>query len=100
MIGDLISTIVSAPFICIGWLIVGFLAGAIARQVMGSPNASFVSDIILGLIGAFVGGLVASLLGFYKPAGGLELVLVNLVISMIGAIVLIAIGRALSGSRV
>jgi uncharacterized membrane protein YeaQ/YmgE (transglycosylase-associated protein family) len=98
-IGDIVSGIVSAPFICIGWIIVGAIAGAVARSLMGGRDESFLSDMILGLIGAVVGGFVASLLGFYKPDGGLELVLVNLVIAIIGAIILIAIGRAISGGR-
>ncbi len=99
-IGNLIGGIIAAPFICIGWIVVGIIAGALARQLTGSRDANFLSDMILGLIGAFVGGLLASLLGFYKPEGGLELVLVNLVIATIGAIILIIIGRALSGGRV
>jgi uncharacterized membrane protein YeaQ/YmgE (transglycosylase-associated protein family) len=97
--GDFIGGIIASPFICIGWIVVGIIAGALARQLTGSRDASFISDMILGLIGAFVGGLIASLLGFYKPDGGLELVLVNLVLAIIGAIVVILIGRALTGGR-
>jgi len=96
-LGDIISAIVSAPFICIGWVIVGAIAGAAARSLMGSRDAPLLSDMILGLIGAIVGGFVAGLLGFYKPEGGLSLVLVNLVLAIIGAVILIAIGRAISG---
>jgi uncharacterized membrane protein YeaQ/YmgE (transglycosylase-associated protein family) len=96
-VGDIISGIVSAPFLCIGWIIVGAIAGAVARSLMGSRDESFLSDMILGLIGAVVGGFIASLLGFYRPDGGIELVLVNLALAIIGAIILIAIGRALFG---
>jgi uncharacterized membrane protein YeaQ/YmgE (transglycosylase-associated protein family) len=98
-IGNIINSIISAPFICIGWIIVGAIAGAVARSLMGSRDESFLSDMILGLIGAVVGGFIAGLLGFYRPDGGLELVLINLVLAIIGAIVLIAIGRALTGGR-
>jgi len=96
-IGGIISSIVAAPFLCIGWIIVGAIAGAVARSLMGSRDESFLSDMILGLVGAVIGGFIASLLGFYKPNGGIELVLVNLVLAIIGAIILIAIGRAISG---
>ncbi|MBI5668798.1 MAG: GlsB/YeaQ/YmgE family stress response membrane protein [Chloroflexi bacterium] len=99
-IGALIGDIIAAPFICIGWIIVGAIAGAVARQIMGSRDQPFISDLILGLIGAVVGGFVASLLGLYRPDGGLGLVLVNLVIAIVGAIILIAIGRAIMGRRV
>ncbi|MBX3063467.1 MAG: GlsB/YeaQ/YmgE family stress response membrane protein [Anaerolineae bacterium] len=80
-----------------GWLIVGAIAGAVARNVMGSRDASMVNDIILGLIGAVVGGFVAGLLGLGpSPASaGLERVIINLVIAIVGAIIVIAIGRAL-----
>lgn len=98
-IGGLIGSIVASPFICIGWIIVGAIAGAVARQIMGSGDRPFLSDLILGLVGAVVGGFVASLLGLYKPDGGIALVLVNLVIAIVGAIILIAIGRALMGRR-
>lgn len=95
--GDFISGLVASPFICIGWLIVGAIAGAVARNVMGSRNASMVNDIILGLIGAVVGGFVAGLvnLGPRPGTGGIELVIINLVIAIVGAVIVIAIGRAL-----
>lgn len=99
-IGGLIGSIIASPFICIGWIIVGAIAGAVARQIMGAGDRPLIQDVILGLIGALVGGFIASLLNLYKPDGGLGLLLVNLVIAIIGAIILIAIGRALTGRRV
>ncbi len=96
-IGDIINPVVSAPLICIGWIIVGAIAGAVARSLTGARDEPFLSDLILGLVGAIVGGFIASLLGFYRPAGGLESVLVNLVIAIVGAVILLAIGRAITG---
>ena len=94
-IGGIIGGIISAPFICIGWLIVGAIAGALARRFMGAKNRPLINDIILGLLGALVGGFVASLFDLYKPDGGLGLVLVNLVVATVGAMILIFIGRAI-----
>ncbi len=99
-IGGFISSIISAPFVCIGWLIIGFIAGALARRIMGSRNSSFVSDIILGLIGAAIGGFILGLLGFQsgrviEPGLGIG----SIVTALIGAIVVIFIGRALTGRR-
>ncbi len=96
-IGDVITSIIAAPFACIGWLIIGFIAGALARRIMGSPDRPFIWDIILGIVGAWVGGFLASLFGFYRPEGGLGATLVTIVIATIGAIVLIAIGNAIGG---
>jgi uncharacterized membrane protein YeaQ/YmgE (transglycosylase-associated protein family) len=89
------------PIICAGWVIVGIIAGALARRLMGRRNAPFFMDLILGLAGAAVGGLVAGMLGFGPTAAtaGLERVLLNLVISVVGAIVLLLIGNLIFGSR-
>lgn len=96
---DFVNSLIASPFICIGWIIVGAVAGAVARQVMGAGDKPLINDIILGLVGAFVGGLVASLLNFNRPDGGIAAVLVSLVIAIIGAIVIIFIGRLIMGRR-
>lgn len=92
---DFIGDIISAPFICLGWIIVGAIAGSLARTIMRSGDRPFIMDLILGIAGAFVGGLLAGLVGLAPgdDAGGLGLVLANLVIATIGAILLIGIWR-------
>ena len=87
------------PIICIGWIIVGAIAGALARQIMGSKNQPFINDVILGLIGSIVGGFVAGLIGIARPDGGLDRVIINLIISVVGAIIVIYIGRMIRGRR-
>ncbi len=87
------------PIICIGWIIVGAIAGAVARQIMGSKDQPFVNDVVLGLVGSIVGGFVAGLLGIARPDGGLDRVIINLIISIVGAIILIYIGRLIRGRR-
>jgi uncharacterized membrane protein YeaQ/YmgE (transglycosylase-associated protein family) len=94
---DLVADILKSPVICVGWIIVGAIAGAVARQVTGAKDQPFINDLILGLIGAFIGGLVASVLGYSKPDGGLSLLLVNFVIAIVGAVILITAGRVLRG---
>lgn len=89
------------PILCIGWLIVGALAGGLARQIMGRKDSPFIMDVILGLIGATIGGLVAGLVGLAPSAtaGGIERVLINFVIAVIGAIVVLFIGQILGIGR-
>ena len=87
------------PIICVGWIIVGAIAGALARRIMGSRDEPFINDVILGLIGSIVGGFVAGLLGIARPDGGLDRVIINLVISVIGAVIVIYIGRLIRGRR-
>ncbi len=87
------------PIICVGWIIVGAIAGALARQIMRSTDAPLINDIVLGLVGSIVGGFLAGLLGIGRPDGGIERVIINLVISVIGAVIVIYIGRMIRGRR-
>ena len=88
------------PIICVGWLIVGAIAGGLARQLTGSKDAPLINDIILGLIGSAVGGFVAGFVGIGPGGtGGIERVILNLIISVVGAAIIIVVGRAIRGRR-
>lgn len=75
-------------------IILGGAAGAIASFVMKSSNG-ILMDVILGVVGALIGGFLANLLGF---AGVTGFNIYSLVVSVVGAVVLIAVGRMLTGS--
>ena len=92
---EIIGHILGWPFICVGWLIVGALAGMIANSIMHT-NQPMMTDLILGLVGAIVGGLIVSVLGISRPEGGLGAVITSLVVSVLGAVVIIAIWRAIA----
>ncbi len=96
---DVIGDILAAPFICVGWLIVGAIAGALAHSIMKS-SAPLIGDMVLGLIGAVVGGFIVALLGLSRPEGGVTGVIASLVVATLGAVALIAIGRMIRGQRV
>lgn len=96
-ITDFIAVLLKTPFICLGWIIVGAIAGDIARRLMKSPDQNVLSDILLGIVGAVIGGFIAGLLNIGRPDGGLGLVIVNLIIATVAAALLIWIKRALSG---
>lgn len=77
------------------WIIVGLIAGALAKFVMpGDDPGGFIITIILGIAGAIVGGFLASLIGI----GGGGFIWTTL-IATIGAIILLAVYRAIAGSR-
>lgn len=97
-IGEAISWLIRSPFICLGWIIIGAVAGGLARQFMNRPNRPFLSDLILGILGAFVGGFLASLFSVELPDGGLSRFIANLVVATIGAVVLIGIQRMITRS--
>ena len=76
----------------IWWLVVGLIAGFLASLVMRGGGYGIVGDIIVGIIGAFIGGWLFSLLGI--GSGGF---IGSIIIAFIGACILIALLRLVSG---
>lgn len=76
----------------ISWIIVGALAGWIASMIMGkNAQMGAIANIIVGIIGAFIGGFVMNLLGF----GGVDgLNISSILVSILGAVILLAIVKA------
>ena len=79
------------------WLIVGLVAGVLASLVMGGSGYGLIGDIIIGIIGAFVGGWLFRTLGTSSPCGGLGGVIF---VAFIGAVVLFLIQNEFSDSGV
>ncbi|MGI5818799.1 MAG: GlsB/YeaQ/YmgE family stress response membrane protein [Armatimonadota bacterium] len=75
----------------LGWIILGGLAGAVASALMGERQGC-VLNIIVGIVGAFLGGLIFSLIG---GAGITGFNLWSFVVAVVGAVVFIAVLRAL-----
>ncbi|HEY4132791.1 MAG TPA: GlsB/YeaQ/YmgE family stress response membrane protein [Gemmatimonadaceae bacterium] len=77
------------------WLIVGLVAGVLASMVMGGTGYGLIGDIIIGIVGAFVGGWIMRALGTGVPVGGLPGVII---VAFIGAVVLLFILRLIRGT--
>ena len=77
------------------WIVLGLIAGAIASFLVGG-GYGLLGTIILGVIGAVVGGFLAQQLGFGSVSG---LDVTSIVIATIGAIIVIVVARALRGGR-
>ena len=79
----------------IGWILFGLVVGIVAKLLMpGRDPGGFIVTTLLGIVGAVLGGFLGRSLGFYRegePAG--------LLMSVVGAIVLLAIYRAVAGRR-
>ena len=76
----------------IWWLLVGLIAGFLASAVMRGGGYGILGDIVVGIVGAFLGGFLASLAGI--AVGGF---IGTVIVAFIGACILIAILRAVSG---
>jgi uncharacterized membrane protein YeaQ/YmgE (transglycosylase-associated protein family) len=68
------------------WLIVGLVAGVLASMLMGGTGYGLIGDIIIGIVGAFVGGWLFRALGVASPFGGLG---GTIFVAFIGAVVLL-----------
>jgi uncharacterized membrane protein YeaQ/YmgE (transglycosylase-associated protein family) len=74
----------------IGWIIIGLIAGAIARWLMPGPDPmGWLGTIVLGIIGSLVGGTLLNLL----TGGGLELSAAGILGSILGALIVLWVWR-------
>ncbi len=77
----------------LSWILLGLIVGALAKLIMpGKDPGGIIVTILLGIVGAFVGGFIASLLGLGTVTG---FNIGSLVIATLGAILLLAIYRAM-----
>ena len=74
------------------WLIVGLVAGVLASLVMGGYG--LIADIIIGIVGAFIGGWIFRQLGVGTPFEGLAGTIFT---AFIGAVVLLFVLRLVRG---
>jgi len=56
--------------IVIIWLLVGLVSGWLASQVVRGGGSGAVTDIVVGIVGAFVGGMIFRAAGWHAPFGG------------------------------
>lgn len=82
------------------FLLVGLIAGSLAKAIMpgsASEPVGWVPTMILGVVGAFVGGFVGRMLGAWPRAGSLSIP--GILWATVGAIIVIAVMRALNERR-
>jgi uncharacterized membrane protein YeaQ/YmgE (transglycosylase-associated protein family) len=80
----------------IAWIILGAIAGWIASLIMGAREGLLLM-IVLGIVGALVGGFIAGAVLHKADVTGLNVE--SIVVAVIGAIIVIAIGRAVGLGR-
>ena len=80
----------------IAWIILGLIAGFIASKIVNRQGEGFILDIVLGIIGAIVGGFIFNAFG---GAGVTGFNAYSLLVAVIGAIVVLVIYHAIAGGR-
>lgn len=79
----------------IGWLILGLIAGFIASKIVNKSGEGVILDILLGIVGAVVGGFLFSIVGA-APVTGLNIY--SMIVAVIGAVVLLLVYHAVRRS--
>ena len=80
----------------IAWIVLGLIAGWLAGMIMKGGGYGIIGDIVLGILGALIGGWITSAVLGVGISG---FNVTSLVIAVLGAIILVAISRAFTGGR-
>ena len=81
----------------IAWIVLGLIAGAIAKLLMpGNDPGGFIVTILIGIVGAVIGGFIGTTFGMGDVSG---VNVWSIVLSVVGAIILLIVYRMATGRR-
>jgi uncharacterized membrane protein YeaQ/YmgE (transglycosylase-associated protein family) len=80
----------------IAWIVLGLIAGFIASKIVNKAGEGFLLDIVLGIIGAVIGGYLFQTFGMSGVSG---LNLYSILVAVVGAVVVLVVYHALIGRR-
>jgi uncharacterized membrane protein YeaQ/YmgE (transglycosylase-associated protein family) len=80
----------------LGWIVLGLIAGWIGGKIVRGRGSGFFLNIVLGIVGAFVGGLIFSVIG---GSGVTGFNIWSMFVAIVGAVVVLLIYNALAGRR-
>ncbi|MGI8929039.1 MAG: GlsB/YeaQ/YmgE family stress response membrane protein [Candidatus Limnocylindrales bacterium] len=86
----------------IAWIVLGAIAGLIAGMlVKGDERWGMIGHIVLGIVGALVGGFLANALGFGSGREGGDVVNIqSIIVAIIGAVIVVLVVNMLTRRRV
>jgi uncharacterized membrane protein YeaQ/YmgE (transglycosylase-associated protein family) len=91
----MVASEVFSMFGILGWIIFGLIVGAVAKLLMpGRDPGGFIITMLLGIVGAVLGGFVGRALGMYGPNDG-----AGAFMSILGAVIVLFIYRMADGRR-
>lgn len=80
----------------IAWIVLGLIAGFIASKIVNNTGSGIIVDILLGIVGAFVGGYLFTAFGAQGVTG---FNIYSVFVAVIGAVVVLFLYHALTGRR-
>lgn len=80
----------------IAWLVLGLIAGFIASKIVNHTGSGIIMDIVLGVVGALVGGFLFSIFGATGVSG---FNIYSMIVAIVGAVVVLWVYHALVGRR-
>jgi uncharacterized membrane protein YeaQ/YmgE (transglycosylase-associated protein family) len=80
----------------LAWIVLGLIAGFIGSKLVNKTGEGVILDIVLGVVGALVGGYLFSIFGAHGVTG---LNLYSLFVAVIGAVAVLVVYHAVRGSR-
>jgi uncharacterized membrane protein YeaQ/YmgE (transglycosylase-associated protein family) len=86
----------SNPMSILAFIVLGLLAGFISSKIVDHSGQGIIIDLVLGVVGAFVGGFIFTALGSTGVTG---FNVWSLIVATLGAIVVLVIKHALMGRR-
>jgi uncharacterized membrane protein YeaQ/YmgE (transglycosylase-associated protein family) len=80
----------------LAWIILGLIAGFISSKIVNHSGEGMIIDIVLGVVGAFVGGFLFNAFGSTGVTG---LNVWSLIVATLGAMVVLGVKHAVTGRR-
>lgn len=81
----------------LAWIVLGLISGFIASKIVNKSGSGLVMDILLGIVGAIVGGWLFNTFGGTGVTG---LNLYSMLVAIVGAVLVLVIYHAIRGRRV
>ena len=80
----------------LAWVVLGLIAGFIGSKIINKTGEGVILDIVLGIVGAIVGGYLFSMFGAHGVTG---LNLYSLAVAVVGAVIVLLVYHAVRGGR-
>ena len=80
----------------IGWIVLGLIAGFIASKIVNKEGEGLILDIVLGVVGAIVGGFLFNQFG---AAGVTGFNIYSMLVAIVGAVVVLVVYHLITGRR-